>query len=260
MRSTKRKTLEEFIADAIKKHGDKYDYSKVNYVNSKTHVIITCPKHGDFKLTPNDHLCGCGCRRCYDERRKNILYGFGINDYNEKVVKDGRVIKSYSTWREMIKRCYKGYSYSSRNYVYNECFVCDEWKYFSNFKKWFDENYIDGYQLDKDILVKGNKIYSPDTCCFVPQEINKVLTFHNRKRGELPLGIFKSKTNFIVHVNTNGLPNYLGSFNTIEDAFFAYKQAKEAYIKEVAQKYYNEGKITKKVFDALMNYEVEITD
>ena len=62
-----RHSTEDFIKKAKEKHGDKYDYSKVKYVNRRTKVIIICPVHGKFKQTPYDHLSNGGCRQCgYD--------------------------------------------------------------------------------------------------------------------------------------------------------------------------------------------------
>ena len=167
-----------------------------------------------------DHINGCGCPTCGLKKNKktrkvknHILYGVGINDYDGFISINGIVLKSYSTWREMIRRCYEKYDESNHNFVYNDCSVCDEWLHFSNFKKWFDKYYIEGYQLDKDILVKGNKVYSPETCCFVPQEINKLLTLRNRNRGKYPIGISKQGNGFICSVNNKGKHVYLGYFS-----------------------------------------------
>lgn len=140
------------------------------------------------------------------KRKKNrILYGVGVNDYDGFVRTNDVVAKSYSIWREMIRRCYGVFKENSCNAIYREkdCKVCDDWLYFSNFKRWFDQNHIDGYQLDKDILVKGNNVYSPNTCCFVPQELNKLLTKHNRKEGIILLG-FQSFVMVMLHMLVSG--------------------------------------------------------
>lgn len=91
-------TLEEFIERAKFVHGiGTYDYSKVNYVNMHTDVIITCPKHGDFPQEPASHLQGCGCRFCAIEKRADMLrmtleefieysnevHGIGTYDYSK---------------------------------------------------------------------------------------------------------------------------------------------------------------------------------
>ena len=156
----KRTTTSQFIAKAKSIHGDKYDYSKVKYEKSSIKVCITCPKHGEFWQTPNSHLSGKGCLKC---SMYSLVSGVGINDI-EINTKD----KCYKVWHSMMNRCYSK-KYHSKFPTYQNCSVCNEWTYLSNFKRWFDENYVDGYVLDKDILVKGNKVYSPETCCFVPE-------------------------------------------------------------------------------------------
>ena len=125
---------------------------------------------------------------------------------------------------------------------------------------------IDGEKtcLDKDILFKHNKIYSPDTCVFVPQTINNLFTKTNKKRGEYPIGVsyYKRYDNYTASMSVmeNGIKKHktLGYFNTPEDAFQKYKLEKEKYIKDIAEKY--KDKISNAVYNALINYNVEITD
>lgn len=160
----------------------------------------------------------------------------------------------------MIRRCYNTRPFEPS---YESCVVCEEWLTFSKFNKWFEEckdERANSYHLDKDILVKGNKTYSPQTCCFVPQEINKLLTKRQHCRGSLPIGVTTRWGKYYANLSKPQKRIYLGQFNSKEDAFQAYKLAKEQYIKELAEKYFQEGKITRKVYDALMKYEVDITD
>ena len=104
-------------------------------------------------------------------------------------------------------------------------------------------------------------MYSPDTCCFVPNEINALFIKHDSKRGKYPIGVSLHNKKFCARINIFKKGSvWLGTFDTPELAFLAYKRAKEAYIKDTAQMYYDKGKITKRVYDALMKYEVEITD
>ena len=142
--------------------------------------------------------------------------------------------------------------------------MCDEWLTFSNFEKWFsdpDNGYFERYHLDKDILVKGNKIYSPNTCCFVPQEINSLFIKDNSKRGSLPIGVTNGyKGSFVAQVNFRGVIQYLGKYDTKEQAFNAYKKEKEVIVKILGDEYYKRGLITEKVYKALLNYKVEIND
>ena len=134
---------------------------------------------------------------------------------------------------------------------------------YSHFKEWcnkqvgFDQ---DGWQLDKDILVKGNKVYSPNTCVFVPKEINCLIIHRKSVRGEYPIGVtFDPKIGkFRSQMNRGGKKTHMGLFSYPEEAFYAYKEAKEDYIKEVANKW--KDQIDHRVYKALMNYQVEITD
>lgn len=240
-------------------HNNYYDYSKVNYKNSIIKVCITCPKHGDFWQIPKSHLRGNGCPKCKSEKNKKIIYGFGINDYNKSVKVKNRHIYSYSLWRGIIRRGYDN-NVKVRQPTYQDCSVCDEWKYFSNFKHWFDENYVEGYVLDKDILVKGNKVYSPETCCFVPEEINVIFTKRQRYRGKYPIGVHKDRKSYIASVSQYGTKKYIGSFKTEKEAYNAYKKAKELYIKEVADKYFQCGKISERLYNSMYNYKVEEND
>ena len=118
--------------------------------------------------------------------------------------------------------------------------------------------------LDKDILVKHNKIYSPDTCIFVPERINELFVKNNKKRGEYPIGVnphgnkFRVKCWLIDPKTGKSKYKHLGLYDTQEKAFQVYKYYKERNIKEIAD-YYKEY-IPEKLYDALYNYEVEITD
>jgi hypothetical protein len=196
-----------------------------------------------------------------DARREKL--GGAILDVDYCVMDGDRGFPPYATWTQMLTRCYSE-RYIKATPTYKDCVVCDEWKRYSNFEKWFKDTsngYRDGYCLDKDIIVKGNKVYSPDTCCFVPNEINALFIKHDGKRGKYPIGVSAHNKKFCARINVFQKGSvWLGSFNTSEEAFVAYKQAKESYIKDMAQKYFNEDKITKRVYDALMRYEVEITD
>ena len=151
-----------------------------------------------------------------------------------------------------------GQIHSGFRIVANDCTVDERWHNFQNFAEWYYDNYIEGYHLDKDILFKGNKIYSPETCCFVPQEINKLFTKRQSKRGDYPIGVISNKKRFISIFTKEKKIFYLGSFATPEEAFIAYKTEKENRIKEIANKW--KGLISDKVYQALINYQVEITD
>ncbi len=187
------------------------------------------------------------------------VYGFGSIGEAESREKDGNLKDSYRAWVNMLIRCYKE-EYKIKNPTYKDVSCCEEWRYYSNFEKWHNKSYykVDNETmcLDKDILVKGNKIYSPDTCIYVPHTIN--MLFVNNKRNNLPKGIHIFHGRYKTQIGINGKRVYLGTYDTIEEAFEIYKQNKEKYIKEVADAY--KDKIPKKLYDAMYRWEVEIDD
>ena len=191
------------------------------------------------------------------------VYGVGfvgVGDY-KTCDGNGKNRKRYDTWKGMHERCYDP-KYHKKHSTYKDCTVCKEWNNYQMFGKWFDINYYEiGNEqmvLDKDILCKGNKTYSPDTCVFVPQSINKLFTKRDNERGELPIGVSKVGNKFQAQLTRGNGLEYLGVFNTVNEAFLAYKEAKEQYIKEVAEEY--KGKIPFKLYQAMLNYKVEIDD
>jgi hypothetical protein len=135
-----------------------------------------------------------------------------------------------------------------------------------NFDKWFNEK---NWNVDKDILVKGNKVYAPEFCCLIPRHVNNLFTKTNSKRGDCPVGVYfkKQMGKYCAQISKNTYTSdnksqqmHLGYYNTPEEAFQAYKEAKELYIKQVAQEEYDKCNITKRCYAAMMNYKVEITD
>lgn len=246
------KTLstKDFISKAIAIHGEKYDYSKVHYVDTYVKVCIICPTHGDFLQRPNDHLDGHGCKFC---RNKGLIYGVAIND-----TKGQNQTAAYKVWSSMLLRCYD-MKHHLREPSYIGCSVCDEWLVFSNFQAWFnnpDNGHFVGCQLDKDLLVSGNRIYSPLTCCFLPREINTLIHIHKQNNRGVPVGVLPHANKFRASLSVYGKNKHLGLYPTAEQAFLAYKNVKEKYIKELAEKYFKEGKITERVYNALLKYEV----
>lgn len=172
--------------------------------------------------------------------------------------------KSYDKWRGMITRCYNKKS-QEKSPTYKGCSVCDEWLFYPNFKEWYDKNYyeIQGEQmhLDKDILHKGNKIYSPNNCIFAPSRINTLILNGKNGRGKLPVGVnynkksgkYRAQYNYLSYGNTN-----LGEFDNPNDAFYKYKEYKEKYIKLTANEY--KDKIPEKLYTALNNWQIDISD
>ena len=279
MARTKKKTLEDFIADARKVHGSKYDYSLIKeYVNNKTRVSIRCMKCGlVFQQTPSSHINNkSGCPICSQQHVREVQKGvarksvrkilFGVARFDVMETCNVKFEKIYRAWKSMLARCYDE-KYLYKHPTYKKCSICNEWLFFSNFLKWSldkSNGFIECYHLDKDILFKANTVYSPQTCCFVPREINDMLVKPSDKSTDLPIGVTKRNN---LYYASHGVAllgktkaKSLGYFRDIESAFAAYKESKETYIKEVATKYFSDGKIARNVYEALMNYKVEITD
>lgn len=170
----------------------------------------------------------------------------------------------YQIWFDMLKRCYSDRVKAIRN-TYKDCRVCDEWLNFQNFAEWCEkQNNFENFELDKDLLVRGNKFYSPETCCFIPQDINGTLVKNERKRlnKDTPIGVTKvvqvNGVKYLVYFSKKKKLTYCGSYGSVEEAFSAYKVAKEGYLKELAEKW--KDKIDDRTYEALINYEVDIDD
>jgi hypothetical protein len=179
---------------------------------------------------------------------KRSVFDVGYIGYGKhKASIKSKHTKCYSIWRGMLQRCY--YRYKEFNISYEKVDVCDEWHNFQNFAKWFEENYIEGWQLDKDLLCTDYKVYSPITCCFIPQEINCLI-----KEQKETTGTVKVKDKYKSQIGKNKVHNHIGTFDSLEDANKAYKEEKKKYILNVAEQYKEQLNIN--VYNKLINYEV----
>jgi len=194
--------------------------------------------------------------------KRSLVYGVGVNDWVGNTWVGGKPIREYDLWKGMLRRCFNE-KFKQKCPTYEGVTCSKEWLSMTKFiedvsqMKGFG---LDGWALDKDILSKGNKLYSKDTCCFVPTEVNLLLTKRDSSRGEWPVGVnfHKATGKFRAYLAINGKRKHLGLFNTPEEAFQVYKLAKEAYIKVVAQQW--QHILDEKVFQALLDYEVNIND
>ena len=132
----------------------------------------------------------------YEKRTYGICY---LGEGKYKAWKNNKDTRVYKTWKSMLQRCYDE-KLQEKYPTYKGCVVCDEWHNFQNFAKWYEDNYYEVCDekmcLDKDILVKGNKIYSPETCIFVPQTINLLFNKNLNTRGDSVIGATPFKTIF----------------------------------------------------------------
>lgn len=170
---------------------------------------------------------------------RRLIYGVGINDadYATKPTIDGNQVNCpfYERWRSMLKRCYSEV-WHKKYPAYSVCYVCEDWLTFSSFKNWMQQQDWKGKELDKDVLIQGNKTYSPDTCIFVTMEVNKLLHVRTTIRGNLPQGVFLNKPSgkYYAQVSLNATSKYIGTFDTTGQAREAYKVAKYEIIRKVA--------------------------
>ena len=227
------------------------------YVNSKA-VCVKFVVTGYETTTKASNVIAGSVK----DRLLPTVHGIGITG-DSQVRVDGKHTKEYRLWNNMLKRCYSVGCQKVRP-TYIDCSISENFRYLQYFKEWCNNqigfNSVDEkgkpFALDKDILVKGNRVYNEDVCVFVPQEVNLLFTKRDKSRGEYPIGVSFHKSRGMLTATLNN--KYLGYFNTAEQAFQVYKTAKEAYIKEVANKW--KDKIDPKVYEALMNYEVHIDD
>lgn len=198
------------------------------------------------------------------------VYGHGMIGEKYHTTINNKATKEYTSWRNILKRSFSK-QFKLQHPTYQDVTCCDEWLLFDNFYEWLHEqsnfdkwNNNSSWSVDKDIIVKGNKIYSPNTCCLVPQRVNVIFTKRDSGRGELPIGITKTQSGerFVVQCENplTDKHSYIGTFDTIEDAFNAYKTTKESIIKQIAKLEFDNQNITKECYDAMMNYKVEILD
>lgn len=169
--------------------------------------------------------------------------------------------RAYKLWRSMITRCYCQ-KFTQTHPTYMDCHVVLEWHNFQNFCDWYiNKKKCVDCQLDKDIRIKHNKVYGPETCSLVPKSINYLFPNAKSRRGKYPVGvrIIRSTGKYEASCNNGtGKQQYLGVFDSVEDAFMEYKKIKEKRIKQMAQ--IHKENLDIQTFDSLMNYQVEISD
>lgn len=205
-------------------------------------------------------------------QKGELIYGIGHVDYSLPITKNGKKVKEYEAWRSMLKRCLDD-GYLEREPTYNGCSISEEWTYYKNFYNWItsQENYKrwkdgeKGWAIDKDIIHKGNKIYSSENCFLVPQNVNNLFTTRRLHRGKYPIGVrYVEKLNkFVAYCNDpfkSKKWQHIGIFDTINEAFNAYKIFKENIVKKVAEKEFQQGNITQKCYESMLNYKFEIDD
>ena len=200
-------------------------------------------------------------------KSNKLVHGIGFKGMDYPSYDGEKMLKEYDLWKSMLSRCTEKYWVTHPTYRGTTC--SENFKSYTFFYEWCQSQVGFGnrdekgkyWQLDKDILFKGNKYYSEDTCVFVSQGINYLLTKGKASRGDWPIRMYLSKSNNKFHSRCNngtGESKHLGFFDTVQEAFHAYKTYKESYIKEVANEYRTQ--LDPRAYQALLNYTVEITD
>lgn len=198
-------------------------------------------------------------------RKRSQVYGVGINDADYKIVEtaliDGKctIIWScpfYFRWKDMLRRCYSE-QFLCKYPTYDGCSTVPEWHYFMNFRGWMEKQDWQGKHLDKDLLFPGNRVYSPDTCLFVDQQLNKFVTDSKGKRGIWPIGVNKepNKSKFRSTCN-DGRGNivHLGYFDTPEEAHAAWLVFKVKQAEILASQQTDE-RLAKALVERYKNYQ-----
>lgn len=250
-------TKEKYLGKVFQSNS--YGTFKIVGYTSHTQVKVVFVETGYETVTHLGLIRRGEVKDCF----KPTVRGFGIIGDENIRDNNGIVLETYRKWESMLDRVYGRCCKKDTTNPYYNTSVSEDFRWFGDFKGWcekqigFDQ---EGWALDKDILIKGNKVYSPETCCFVPVELNSLLVNNRATRGEFPVGVYydASRSKFQSYIRMYGKRKHLGRFDTPKEAFYAYKQAKEAYIKEVAELY--KDQIDPRVYDALMKYEVDIDD
>lgn len=186
---------------------------------------------------------------------KRTVHGVGYNSGGRHIVSIKCMRTStYMTWYNMMTRCYSE-KLHNRLPQYKNCEVDEVWKDFQGFAEWYEGHDFAGlgYHLDKDLLVSGNELYSPDNCCLLPQELNKLITSGKRSRDCL-VGTHWSKRaeKWLSSVSVDNKQVHLGTFDTELEAHLAYIKSKEILVRQEALFWF--GKVEPRAYEALISW------
>lgn len=153
-------------------------------------------------------------------------------------------------WRDLLLRCYSPKSLLIDT-TYIGCTVAEDWHYFGNFYEWFLTNYREGFDLDKDIYSSGGeRMYSKETCVFIPQAINKLYTLRGNDRGESPVGVKRyCEGGFVARCSNNGVFSTVGTAKTEVQAYILYCNAKINVIRGKLSEHLVLGDISTKTYN-----------
>lgn len=218
-------TKSNMIKKVCKVCGKEYE----TYDNNSKYCSITC-------ATKDRYNGATVCKKAFNDLKGEKL----------PRIKELRYI-----WKNLVKRCVDS-KYKEKHPCYKDVSICNDWLLFSNFYNWAYPLYKDGYALDKDILCgKNKKIYSPQTCCFIPPKLNNSITYLIKNIQDYNAGIEKRGSKFCPTISINNKKTYLGVYESKEEAIKVRREAKKNYILSIANKYKNEIDVV--VYNALLS-------
>lgn len=257
--AVKQETIDKYVGKVFKtnKCGD----VDVIEVLDKGKFTVKFINSGNTKTCSQSMLISGNIR----DTEEYQVHTTGIQDIKGYLVKGKPNPKDYSAWNNIRQRCYNLNIQDKLYPRYVGCTMSEDFLIFSKFREWYNSQMgceQDGWHVDKDLLFKGNKVYSAETCVLLPPQINSLIVGANAIRGDLPKGVYLDKGNktprYRARVSQDGKRVCYGSYSNLEDAWLAYKEAKEAWIKVVAERW--KDKIDPRAYNALLNYTVEWDD
>jgi hypothetical protein len=217
---------------------------------------ITIEFQDEHKYTTNTTYSNFKTGQIKNPYDKSI-WGVGyLGEETETHFVNNACIPSFGAWTNMIERCYAE-NLRYKHQAYEKCTMCKEWHNYQNFRKWYDDNYYNvgegRMHIDKDVLIKDNKVYSHQTCIFLPQRINMLFIKKNRTTdSDLPTGIRRTKEGFSSTYNGK----WIGNYKILEEALYHYNIYKQIHINKVAEEY--KGKIPDYIYYALLNWNKKL--
>lgn len=193
------------------------------------------------------------------EKLNRFIYGVGVNDADYKVRENNRIICPYfAKWVGIIHRGFSA-NWKTRHPSYFDTSVCEEWLTFSNFKAWMEKQNWKGLELDKDLLIKGNKEYGPNACTFVPKYVNVFLTQVYKKNG-IPIGVKYKNGKMGPRYYARSGSIHLGTFYNALDAHRAWQFAKILAFEPILARYRKDDSYSEQVEEALILRLKDIQD
>jgi hypothetical protein len=226
----------------------KKQYVKIKWLDEFEHEMLVC----------STNLSNGSVQNPYEKTISNVGYlGAGYNKTGGR-----KQTLEYATWYSMFNRSYSE-AYQTKKPTYDECEVSSEWHCFDDFLRWTETAIgwgLDSYQMDKDLLHKGNKEYCPEFCVMLPRKLNMLIVNRVGGRGEYPIGVHKEakRNQYTAQFKEFDGAKKLKRFWTVEEAFNYYKTNKERVVKEAAEIY--KDQIDPRAYQALMSWEILIDD